>query len=71
MAILAQRVNMPPVLIGIEKIVSCRKGVARRIKRERSKLRNAKNKMFIINTRVNIYRLQIIKEELKQLEKEL
>lgn len=69
----ANKVQMPVVLIRTETLVSCRKGVQKRLRREENWLHAAapEEKEYIEKRRENIHRLRIIRNELKKLEREL
>lgn len=61
------------MFIRTETLVSCRKGVQKRLRKEENLLHAAapEEKEFISNRKENIRRLRIIRDELKKLEKEL
>lgn len=70
---LGQRVNLPVVFIKTETLVSCRRGIEKRIRREQNYIHAAapEDKEYIEKRRANIHRLRIIRNEIKKLEKEL
>jgi hypothetical protein len=69
----ATRVDAPIYFIRTETLVTCRRGVQKRMRKEENLLRAAAPdaKEYIERRKANIYRLRIIRDELKQLEKEL
>lgn len=68
---LAVKVEASPTLIPIPKLVQCRKGIEKRIRREQNWLDQSDDPDYIRKRRDNIRRLRIIKKELRALEKQL
>lgn len=61
------------MFIRTETLVSCRKGVQKRLKREENLLHAAspEEREYVAKRKANIHRLRIIRDELKALEKQL
>ena len=62
---------LPIMLISVESISHARKGIKRRINRERNWMYLSDDPDYIKKRKDNIARLQIIRNELKKLEKQL
>lgn len=68
-----KRVDMPVVFVRVETLVSCRRGVQKRLRKEENLMYAAlpEQKEYIRKRKENIRRLRIIRDELKKLEKQL
>lgn len=68
-----KRVEMPVVFVRVETLVSCRRGVQKRLRKEENLMYAAlpEQKEYIRKRKENIRRLRIIRDELKKLEKQL
>lgn len=67
----ASKTQGTALIIPIETLASCRKGIKKRITREKNWMRMSDDPNYIRKRRNNIHRLQIIYKELKTLEEQL